>query len=53
VFGYIPSKRVLDEGGYEAGGAFLFSRFPGPLGPDVEDRMMRTADEAIEAVGKQ
>jgi len=52
VFGYIPSKRVLLEGGYEAGGAFLYSRFPGPLAPDVEDRMMRTADEAIRAVSE-
>jgi hypothetical protein len=52
VFGYIPSKRVLLEGGYEAGGAFLYSRFPGPLAPDVEDRMMRTANDAIRAVSK-
>lgn len=45
VFGYIPSKRVLLEGGYEAGGAFLYSRFPGPFRDDVEDRLMKTLGE--------
>jgi len=36
VFGYIPSQRVLHEGGYEGGGAFQFSAFPGPFADDVE-----------------
>jgi hypothetical protein len=39
VFGYVPSRRVLEEGGYEAGGAFLYSSFPGPFAPSVEDRI--------------
>lgn len=37
VFGYIPSKRVWREGGYEGGGAFLFSSFPGPLDEETEE----------------
>lgn len=51
VFGYIPSRRVLEEGGYEGGGAMLYGRFPGPFTVDVEDRMMGTAAEVLKAVG--
>lgn len=47
VFGYIPSRRVLEEGGYEASGAMLYSRFPGPFGVDVEERLIKAATEAI------
>lgn len=39
VFGYIPSARVLREGGYEGGEAFRFSAFPGAFAADVEDRV--------------
>ncbi|MBA4017671.1 MAG: hypothetical protein C0483_10905 [Pirellula sp.] len=48
VFAYIPSKRVLLEGGYEAGGAMLFGRFPGPFSVDVEERVMKAATTAVE-----
>lgn len=41
VFGYVPSRRVLEEGGYEAGGAMLWGSLPGPFAPDVEDRIMK------------
>jgi neutral ceramidase len=44
VFGYIPSKRVLLEGGYEGGGAFMYGSFPGPFAADVEDRLMTSLD---------
>lgn len=47
VFAYVPSKRVLLEGGYEAGGAMLYGSFPGPFSVDVEERIMRTASEVI------
>ena len=48
VFGYVPSRRVLDEGGYEGGGALLYYGRPGPVrrhrrGPDL--RRPRTPDE--------
>lgn len=36
VFGYLPSLRVLDEGGYEGGGAMLYTSLPGPFAPSVE-----------------
>lgn len=39
VFGYVPSRRVLDEGGYEGGGAMLYYGQPGPFDATVEDRI--------------
>jgi neutral ceramidase len=50
VFGYIPSLRVLREGGYEGGGAFQFSGFPGPLADDVEDRIVAAVDRVMRKV---
>ena len=39
VFGYVPSARVLKEGGYEASGAVLYSSLSGPFAPSVEERI--------------
>jgi neutral ceramidase len=36
VMGYIPSLRVLKEGGYEGGGAMVYGSHPGPWSPEVE-----------------
>ena len=52
VFGYIPSRRVLEEGGYEAGGAMLYGRFPGPFAVDVEERLMRAVKSVVDQVRK-
>lgn len=40
VMGYIPSRRVLEEGGYEGGGAMVFSSLPGPWAPTTEERII-------------
>jgi hypothetical protein len=41
VFGYLPSRRVLAEGGYEAVGANTrLLTHPGPFAPDTEDRVV-------------
>jgi len=37
VFGYVPSRRVLQEGGYEGGGAMIYYGKPGPFAPEVEE----------------
>ncbi len=37
VMGYIPSRRVQEEGGYEGGGALRYSTLPGTWGCDTED----------------
>lgn len=37
---YIPSERVLAEGGYEGGGAMVYFGIHGPFRPGVEDRVI-------------
>ena len=37
VMGYIPSRRVLTEGGYEGGGAMVYYGLPSPWAPEVEE----------------
>ncbi len=36
VMAYIPSRRVLAEGGYEGGGAMVYYGLPAPWAPSVE-----------------
>jgi neutral ceramidase len=50
TFGYIPSRRVWNEGGYEGGDAFRFSTFPGRFTPDVEDRITAAVERVMSAV---
>jgi hypothetical protein len=52
VFGYVPSLRVLKEGGYEGGGAMLFSSLPGPFAPSVEERIVSKVHELVKQVQK-
>ena len=40
VMAYIPSLRVLKEGGYEGGGAMVYYGLPSPWGPEVEERIV-------------
>jgi hypothetical protein len=40
VFGYVPSVRVLREGGYEGGDAMVYYGLPAPFTPDVEDLIL-------------
>ena len=50
VFAYIPSLRILLEGGYEAGGAMRYMTTvvqPGAFSPNVEDLLMKSVDELI------
>lgn len=37
---YIPSERVLKEGGYEGGGAMIYYDVPVPLAPGLEDKIV-------------
>lgn len=41
VMAYIPSRRVLAEGGYEGGGAMLYYGLPTVWSPDVEELIVR------------
>ena len=40
VFAYIPSLRVLEEGGYEGGGAMVYYGQPGPFAPTIEETII-------------
>ena len=40
VMAYIPSLRVLKEGGYEGGGAMLYYGHPAPWSEKVEDQVI-------------
>jgi hypothetical protein len=42
---YVPSRRVLDEGGYEGAGAMVGYDRPTKFAPDVEERIMRAVHE--------
>lgn len=48
VFGYVPSLRVLKEGGYEAGDAMLYTDLPGPFAPSVEERIVAKVHELVD-----
>jgi hypothetical protein len=37
---YIPSRRVLVEGGYEGGGAMVYYGLPAPWAPSVEETIV-------------
>ncbi len=47
VFSYVPSLRVLKEGGYEGGGAMLFGTLPGPFRAAVEETVVEKVDELV------
>ena len=50
VFGYLPSERVLKEGGYEGAGAMRYSFLPGQFAPGVEELVLSKARELITRV---
>lgn len=49
-FTYVPTARAVHEGGYEGGGVIRNTTFSGPLRPDVEERILRTARAAAKRV---
>ncbi len=44
---YIPSERVLKEGGYEGGGAMLYYARPGKFAPGLEDKIIGAVHELV------
>lgn len=50
VFGYVPSLRVLQEGGYEGGGAMRYTIHPGPFAPTVEKQLIEGVHRVVEAL---
>ena len=49
VFGYVPSVRVLREGGYEGGDAMLYFGRPGPFADTVEATVLNGVDMLMAA----
>lgn len=47
VMAYIPSLRVLKEGGYEGGGAMLYYGHPSPWNEEVEERIIKTVNKQL------
>jgi hypothetical protein len=52
VMGYIPSERVLREGGYEAVDNLIYYGQPGPFAPGVEERVFDAIHKAMKKVGR-
>ena len=53
VFAYIPSERILKEGGYEGGGAMIYYGQPGPFAPGIEGTIIGEVHELIESLRAQ
>ncbi len=52
VMSYIPSLRVLKEGGYEADQSMIYYGLPGPYDEQVEDHIMTTVRQVMKRVGR-
>jgi neutral ceramidase len=52
VMGYIPSLRVLKEGGYEGGGSMMFYLRPAPWAEGVEDMIVEKVHQLVRRVRK-
>jgi len=53
VMGYIPSLRVLKEGGYEPERSTIYYGLPGPFADDVEETIFDTIHQVLRRVGLQ
>lgn len=51
VMCYIPSKRVVSEGGYEAVESMVYYGLPGPFTVDVEETIFDTIHRVMKRVG--
>lgn len=51
VMCYVPSRRVLREGGYEAVDSMIYYGRPGPFAEDVEERIFAAAHKVLRQVG--
>jgi hypothetical protein len=49
VMAYIPSLRVLKEGGYEGGGAMVYYGQPAPWAPEVEEMIVKEVHRLADA----
>ncbi|MFQ5733172.1 MAG: neutral/alkaline non-lysosomal ceramidase N-terminal domain-containing protein [Planctomycetaceae bacterium] len=52
VMAYIPSERVLKEGGYEGGRSMLYYQLPTKWKAGLEDRIVNTVKSLVKAGGR-
>jgi len=52
VFAYIPSRRVLEEGGYEAATSMIYYGQPGPWAPEVEEVLVSKVKQVVAGLYK-
>lgn len=53
VMAYIPSRRVLAEGGYEGGGAMVYYGLPSVWSPEIENDIVGEVHRQVELVSPQ
>lgn len=53
VMAYIPSRRVLAEGGYEGGGAMVYYGLPTVWSPVIENEIVGEVHRQVESVSNQ
>jgi hypothetical protein len=51
VMGYIPTRRILREGGYEAGDSMVYFVQPGWFTDEVEDLVLDSARRLLSKIG--
>jgi neutral ceramidase len=51
VMCYIPSARVLQEGGYEADDNMIYYQMAGPFKPELEDKILKATTDLLKKVG--
>jgi hypothetical protein len=52
VMAYIPSRRVLAEGGYEGAGAMVYYGLPTVWAPEVEEAILRAVHKQAKTIGR-
>lgn len=53
VMAYIPSVRILNEGGYEPEYSMLYYDLPGYWHPSIEEKIIRKVHQMTRAVGRE
>lgn len=53
VMSYIPSLRVLREGGYEAADSMIYYGLPGPYDEEIEEHIFATIHAVMRRAGKR
>jgi hypothetical protein len=52
VMSYIPTRKILQEGGYEPVDSMYYYGLPGPYNEEVEDRIYATVRQVLKRVGR-